>query len=254
VFHPHQADRALRICEALIERVRYDRRIAHPIHIAYDEWNVWYRERSPEARRSGIEERYDLTDALAVATYLNIFIRHCRSVRMANVAQLVNVIALIMTDPTGLFLQTIYHPFRLYTEHTREIALDVHVDCETHTLAPGEEDVSARPHWVADLGPFALLDASATCDAGGREIALAVVNRDPDRAISTTIEVADGAVPSVVTGYEVNGPDPRVANSFEAPNAVGVRERRIAAARGRIVYAFPAHSVTVLRLPVTRQV
>ena len=117
MFQPHQAERAIRICAALIERVRYAQRIAHPIHIAFDEWNVWYRTRSHEDRVGGVEERYNLSDALAVATYLNGFIRHCRTVRMANFAQLVNVIAPIFTSPEGLFLQTIYHPLRLYAEH-----------------------------------------------------------------------------------------------------------------------------------------
>src|SRR5207248_768190 len=80
VLQPHQADRALRICESMIERTRYAQKIKHPIGIAFDEWGVWYRARSPETR---LEERYDLSDALAVATFLNVFIRHCRSVEIA---------------------------------------------------------------------------------------------------------------------------------------------------------------------------
>ena len=72
-----------------------------PIGIAYDEWNVWYRTRSHEDRVGGVEEHYDLSDALAVATYLNIFIRHCRTVRIANLAQIVNAIAPIFTSPRG---------------------------------------------------------------------------------------------------------------------------------------------------------
>jgi alpha-N-arabinofuranosidase len=251
VFHPHQADRALRICEAMIERARYEKRIDHPIHIAYDEWNVWYRERSPEARRAGLEERYNLADAVAVATFLNIFIRHCRSVRMANLAQMVNVIAPIVTNPQGTFLQTIYHPFRLYAEHTREVALDVGVECETYALAPADEDVSVRPHRIADLGPFPFLDVAATCDVEGREICLAVVNRDRERATAATIRVLDGTIGSPVRAYEVGGEDPGVTNSFERPRAVDVRERRV---EGRdepqLHHAFPPHSVTVMRIPV----
>src|SRR5213075_2072264 len=119
-----QAERAIRVCAALIERVRQAQRIAHPIHIAFDEWNVWWRTRSHEDRVGGVEERYTLSDA----TYLNGFIRHCRTVRMANFAQLVNAIAPIFTSRSGLFLQTIYHPLRLYAEHTQDVALDVHVE------------------------------------------------------------------------------------------------------------------------------
>jgi hypothetical protein len=151
VFAPHQADRALRICEAYIEKARYEQKIARPIHIAYDEWNVWYRQRG---RDSGLEERYDLSDALAVASYLNVFVRHCRSVKIANLAQLVNVIAPIFTRPDGLFLQTIYHPLRLYAEHLREVALDVAVECEARELSPDEElRGRSAQHKVADLSP-----------------------------------------------------------------------------------------------------
>ncbi len=101
VFQSHQAERAIRICAALIERARYTQRLTHPIAIAFDEWNVWYRTRTDEDRKSGIEERYSLSDALAVATYLHGFIRHCQVVRMANLAQLVNAIAPIFTSRAG---------------------------------------------------------------------------------------------------------------------------------------------------------
>ena len=251
VFHPHQADRALRICEAMIERVRYAQHIEHPVHIAYDEWNVWYRERSPEARKAGLEERYNLADAMAVATFLNIFIRHCRSVRMANLAQMVNVIAPIVTSPTGLFLQTIYHPLRLYAEHTRAVALAPAVECDTRAFGPGEEDVSDRPHRVADLGPFALLDAAATCDEDGRDVCLAVVNRDRERATAATIRVLDGAIGSPVRTYEVGGESPEATNSFERPRAVDVRERRVESrGEAELHHTFPPHSVTVMRIPL----
>ena len=65
-----------------------------------------------------------------------------------------NVIAPIFTSPQGLFLQTIYHPLRLYAEHRREIALDVHVSGETYDLPPAQEtEEPGRVHRVSDLGP-----------------------------------------------------------------------------------------------------
>jgi alpha-N-arabinofuranosidase len=131
VLAPHQADRALRTTRAMIERARYVQRIDHPIHVAYDEWNVWFREREQTSR---LEERYNLSDALAVATYLNVFARHCETVKIANLAQMVNVIAPIFTSEAGLFLQTIYYPLKLCAEHMPEIVLDAHVDCEKHDL------------------------------------------------------------------------------------------------------------------------
>jgi alpha-N-arabinofuranosidase len=250
VFQSHQAERAVRICAALIERVRHAQRIRHPIHIAFDEWNVWYRTRSPEARVAGIEERYTLTDALAVAGYLNGFIRHCRTVRIANHAQLVNAIAPIFTRPTGLFLQPIYHPLRLYAEHVREVALDAHVEGETYDLPPDRELAAAgRVHHVSDLGPFTLLDAVATTDPEGHALTLAVVNRDHDRPHEALIDLGDAEAAPDVDIAEVNGPDVEATNDFDTPHRVDVQERRMNLGGGHCLpYTFPAHSVTVLRL------
>jgi alpha-N-arabinofuranosidase len=79
VLQPHQAERAIRCARALIERAAYAKKIARPPRIAYDEWNVWFR-----TDDGMLEERYSFPDALAVATYLNIFIRNCDWVRMAQ--------------------------------------------------------------------------------------------------------------------------------------------------------------------------
>jgi alpha-N-arabinofuranosidase len=251
VFQSHQAERAVRICAALIERVRYARRIAHPIHIAFDEWNVWWRTRSHADRVGGVEERYTLSDALAVATYLNGFIRHCRVVRIASFAQLVNAIAPIFTRPRGLFLQTIYHPLRLYAEHLLPVALDVHVESETYTLAPTQEaDGAGRDHHVADLGPFSLLDAVATRDEAGHTLAIAVVNRHRDRDLPATVDLGRTTITGPVTSWEINGPDVAATNSFDDPRAVDVRERRLAGRGPTLDHTFPAHSVTLLRLPI----
>lgn len=244
VFSPHQAERAIRSCRAMIDRVRFTQNIEHPIYIAYDEWNIWFRERDGS---TGLEEQYNLSDALAVASYLNAFIRHCDSVKIANLAQLVNVIAPIFTSKTGLFLQTIYHPLRLISEHMQETALDVYVDSETYTLQP-ERETSPWPHRIADLGPFQLLDVTATCDAAAQELAIAVVNRDPERAHATTIQLTDEATMTGVVAYEVNGANPDVINSFDEPSAVAVREHHRDLEGRQFTYTFAPHSFTLLRL------
>src|SRR6266850_383679 len=236
----------------LIERVRYAQRIAHPIHIAFDEWNVWWRTRSHEDRVGGVEERYNLSDALAIATYLNGFIRHCRTVRIANFAQLVNAIAPIFTNPRGLFLQAIYHPLRLYAEHVQDVALDVHVEGETYALKPDQESPSGRVHNIADLGPFTLVDASATCDEAGRAVAVALVNRDRDRELAVTLDLDGATIAGAVSAWEVNGADVTATNSFETPRAVDVRERKLEARGARLETVLPAHSITVLRCDVRR--
>ena len=112
-----------------------------------------------------------------MATFLNIFIRHCRSVELANYAQMVNVIAPIFTRPDGMFLQTVYHPLRLYADHAQAVALDALVDSPALDIA----NVSKE---VRDLGPFQALDVSATVDSDGREVCISVVNRHCDQVVT----------------------------------------------------------------------
>ena len=240
VLAPHQADRALRTVRATIDRARYEGRIEHPIHVAYDEWNVWFRERAAETQ---LEERYNLSDALAVATYLNVFARNCETVKIANLAQMVNVIAPIRTSEDDLFLQTIYHPLRLCAEHMQPVVLDAYVECEKHTL---QDEASSWPHRVADMGPFDVLDVSATRDESGRDLTLVVVNRDPDREARTTIHLTDAAFDGTVTAYEVTGEEPGSTNDF-GRERVGVSERSLEAKEDLLEHGFPACSITVLR-------
>jgi alpha-L-arabinofuranosidase len=245
VLAPHQAERAVRLCQAMIDRARYVQRVDRPVHVAYDEWNVWFRERSPT---SGLEERYTLADALAVATYLNVFVRQCQSVRIANQAQLVNVIAPIMTRADGLFLQTIYHPLRLHVEHDQEVVLDPRVVCESVTHADSE--AGPRPHRLADLGPFKLLDVAATRDLEGRRLTLTVVNRSPHAAVSTTVETHRTLAAGGARVHVVDGPAADATNSFAEPNLVAVRTQPLPVQGTSVELVLPPHSFSCVTLAV----
>jgi alpha-L-arabinofuranosidase len=246
VLMPHQAERAIRITGALIEQVRYNQKIQHPIRIAYDEWNVWFREREG---REGLEERYTLADALAVTTFLHGFLRHSSLVPIANLAQLVNVIAPIVTDGSGLFLQTIYHPLRLFADHLGEQSLDVFTACGTHELVPSPES-EHWPYQVADLGPFPVLDATATYSPDRREVMLSVINRDPEHDVSTELQLAQALEPVTATVEVVNGDSTTASNSFDAPEAVSVATATIEKFRSGTVHTFPAHSHSVLTFQI----
>jgi alpha-N-arabinofuranosidase len=242
IFAAHQAERALRICQATIELIRYQQKIQHPIYVAYDEWNIWYREKP---QPGFLEDRYTLVDALGVATYLNIFLRHCQTVKMANYALLANVSAPIITSSEGLFLQPTYHVLHLYAQYMRGTALDVHVDSDVYTLAPDKE-INSWPHRIADLSPFKLLDASAVYDESSRAVTLAVINRDQSQAHTSTIQLAD-AITSEVEVYELNADDPSATNSFANPDTVSPQQRHLRADDHGFTYMFPAHSLTLLR-------
>ena len=77
-----------------------------------------------EIAGTGLEERYNFEDALATGMFLNAFVCHASSVRMANLAQLVNVIAPMFTNKQGMFLQTIYWPILEYGRQRNNLAID----------------------------------------------------------------------------------------------------------------------------------
>jgi alpha-L-arabinofuranosidase len=91
-----------------------------------------------------------------------------------------------------------------------------------------------------------MLDVSATCDAEGRGLTLVVVNRDPEREIETTIQLADATFEDEVTAFEVTGESSDSINSFDR-QAVGVSERSAQTGGQSFEHSFPACSVTILR-------
>jgi alpha-L-arabinofuranosidase len=193
VLQPHQAERAIATTAALIDRAAYGQDLPRKPAIAYDEWNVWYR-----VMTADLAERYTFDDALAVATYLNIFVRNCARVRMANLAQLVNAIAPVVTTAEAADVQPIYYPFLLHARSALDAAADVHVagPVVSPELPP---DASRWPHRIADLGPFSLVDAAASVAADRSRIAVTLVNRDPDAAQEARLVLRDFAFAGPVT-------------------------------------------------------
>ena len=236
VLAPHNAERAIDVTSAALRRAAYKQGLPQAPTIAYDEWNVWFREMT-----QGLEERFNISDALAVATYLNIFVRNCRWVKMANLAQLVNAIAPIVTTPTEAIVQPIFYPFLWHSQGHLDAAVDVYVDGPV-VDAPSEH-LSRWPHKVSDLGPFNLVDATATVDSVASKLAITLVNR------SEQFEPLD---------IEVNGREFRqtvgirtlTANTHrddgDSVEAVEVDEGEEVAKGERVALALPPKSFTLL--------
>lgn len=221
--------------EGLLRALCLERKLKHPIPIAVDEWNVWYRTHPQYGSipsKNKLEEMYNLEDALVVAMNLNAFIRHAYSVRMANIAQIVNVIAPIFTRREGLVLQTIFYPFELYSRTCGQIALDVWWQGETFA---GGEYKGVRT-----------LDVSATLDESRKQLVLYVVNRSLTGDTETTIQLTTGRFTGQVKVFTVNGPDIKAENTFDTPNEVGTRENIFTAEGQSLTYVFEPHSVTAL--------
>jgi alpha-N-arabinofuranosidase len=234
-------DHRIEVVEGLIQAAQSGQRDARPIFIAYDEWNVWYRARGGgehETGRTRLEEIYNFEDALAMGMFFNSFIRHADSVKMANLAQLVNVIAPIFTNEKGLFLQPIYFPIAEYARQKGQMALDVWVQSPTQT--------------PKNRRPLGILDVSATHDAKSGTVCLNVLNRSGARDVSTRIESTAGAVDGTVDVWELNHPDLKATHTFGDDRKVRptTRQAKVGLAGGGFVYTFPKHSLTILRLKV----
>ena len=229
----------LSACEGLIRAVSLDRGIRHPIAIAIDEWNVWYRTYPRVEDPSSLsripsdgEEVYNLEDVLVIAMYLNSFIRHAHSVKMANFSELVNVFGAILTRLDGLVLQTIFYPFELYSRTCGQTALDIFWQGETFA---GGKHTGIRT-----------LDVSATLNEQKKQLILYAVNRSQTEAMETTVSLSSGRFSGKVHVTVINGPDIKAENTFETPNKVGIRESVVKAEGQSLRYTFEPHSVTAL--------
>jgi len=215
-----------------------------PIYIAWDEYNVWYRARGGAFARGekALEEKYNLEDALVIAGFLNSFIRHADVVKMANMAQLVNVIAPIFTNEKGVFKQTIFYPLELFANNARGTSLNTFVACETYSnddfLAPPGE---AKPKQIQV--PY--LDVSATYKDG--EVTICVVNRHKEKAITTDIISEEGDFLGPFKIYEVNGPDIKSENDFGKEIVTTTSRPDVNAKGQKMTYSFPAHSFTLIK-------
>jgi len=226
-----ELDHRLKTAEGTIDAVLSGQPGDRKIYVAWDEWNVWYRARGDKERgRRILEERYNLEDALVVATFLNSFVNHAHVVKIANMAQLVNVIAPMFTNEKGLFLQTIYYPLQLFANHTRGKALELFVDSPKY-----------KSRRFDDI-PY--VDASAGYENG--TLVLNLVNRHRDQPIEIEFETEDKQFSGPVAVSEVNGPDIKSENDF-GKTTVKTVERSVNAEGRRLRYTLPAHSYTMLK-------
>ncbi len=237
VSTPLVLEQRTKIVKGMIERVMQsaNRPNRQPIYIAWDEYNVCYR------GIKGLEERYNLEDALVVAGFLNAFIRNADVVKMANLAQLVNVIAPIFTSEKGMFKQTIYYPLQLFANNAYGKSLDVFVDCKKYSTKKfflGKGEISTQQNDV----PY--LDVSATYK--DNEIILCVVNRNKDKTIITDIISQNGPL-GTFRVFEVNGSDIKSENNFDKEEVFTKEKTPVKPDGNKFVYSFPPHSFTLMK-------
>ncbi len=205
-------DQQIESVDACCRFVQAKRKSRKRQYLCFDEWNVWYKARSPEDMDGRgqkaphlVEEVYNLEDALVVAGFLMSFIRHADSVKIANLAQLVNVIAPILTRGDECLLQSIYHAFRLFSTRKGGVSLRPSV------AGPGYESAS--------YGFVNYLDCAASLDSDTSTLHLFLTNRHSAEVMPLKV-CHDLGVKSLTSGEILTANDAKAANSFDEPNAV----------------------------------
>lgn len=236
---PRAAERAIEICAALIDLARIENNVPATVPrqtICFDEWNVWDPQRAPGDK--GAEEQYTLSDALAVAVWLNVFVRQSQYIGMANIAQSVNVISPLMTTKNGLYKQTTWWPLLLFCKYMRGWTIATHVSC-------GSYEGTTEPQWMRAAVDTPWLDVSATLSDDGW-VSLAVVNVHSTETFATLLDgMSDRGQGQNddIEVYRISGADWGVTNSAERETV------RIKASRwdGQGAFDFTRRSVTMLR-------
>jgi len=227
------------ICDSVRARQRQQKRL----WLSFDEWNVWYRARSGNAvngnRQSAphlLEEIYDLGDALLVGGLLNSLIRKADRVKLACLAQLVNVIAPIMTNANGLFRQTIYYPYSWALRFARGSALEMLVDSPQYD--------------VVGVGAAPLVDVAGSVSTKDGALSMFILNRDLAKPREIEINWQDFS-PRFVEATVITGADLKASNSFDRPNQVAPQPApKPVSNSNRTTFEAPPRSYTALQFKI----
>jgi alpha-N-arabinofuranosidase len=206
-------DRQIAETVAVCDYVQGRQRSAKKLWLSFDEWNVWYRARSGDAVNGReqdaphlLEEIYNLEDALLVGGIVNTLLRNAGRVKLACLAQLVNVIAPIMTNSNSLFRQTIYYPYSWGLQMARGEVLNVFADSPTYEV-PG-------------IGQVPYLDVTATFSKENGNVAVFILNRDLSNSRELDVVWQDAPPTRVLKSAVLTGSDLKAVNSFDSPKRV----------------------------------
>src|SRR5688572_13410437 len=192
----------------VIREVRQKLNSTRDVFLSWDEWNVWYKDRNGDGRWAEAphlcEEVYNLEDALVCAQWMSVLLRKCDMIKIACIAQIVNVISPILTTRDGLLKQTTYYPFELFARYAKGNSLDVSVTCPRYETKRFDD--------------APLLDVSATHDPATGRGAVFIVNRSLGKTLTTEIVWKDHAPQRVPGAWQLAGHDPKAANTWQDPD------------------------------------
>ncbi len=243
---PEKLDRYIGTVSGIIDYVKSKSRSKRDVKISFDEWNVWYHERHNDAKRMAewdwphapalLEDIYNFEDVLQVGCILNTFIRRSDVVRIACIAQLVNVIAPIMTAPGGAaWRQTIYYPFRFASTMGRGTALQLDVACPTYNA-----DIASNVKF---------LDIAGVHDGDAGTLTFFAVNKSGEEVMEVDLALERFGTAKSVEHTLIRHDDLEARNTEENPDTVTPRKSDGAKlADGGLALSLPPYSYSVIRV------
>ena len=231
-----QPEAAITMTEHVIAAAGYEGRIG----IAFDEWNLrgWHHPLTADwpadiaARdKNDLNATYTMADAVFSAGFLNSCLRHASTVRMANMAPVINTRGPLYVHPRGIVMRATYHVLWMYANLLGEEVCDAYVDCAAHL--PGE-------------GTVPVVDAVVTCDVGQGRYHIVLVNRHPDHAAECVVAIDGVTVDGAHAATQLAGDSPDAYNDVDQPNRVFPAAVELNFHDG--IVELPAHSVTIVEV------
>lgn len=238
-----EMDRYIQNVVAICDSVKARKRSNKTLYLSFDEWNVWFDTGEPEPEREPwqiappqAEDLYTMQDALLFGCMMITLIKHADRVKIGCQAQLVNVIAPVMTLCGGpAWRQTIYYPYQQASRYGRGIALDI--------------DLRSATYEDPEYGAIPYLEAVATMDPGNETVTLFAVNRSLREPLALDADMRGFAGYRLQTHEVLTHPDLKATNGPTRPDQVVPTIYGSAnASGGRLTATLPAASWNVIRL------
>ncbi len=233
---PASTEDVIRRMVAQIKTLQPNRQIG----IALDEWNIKLPQ-EPDAH-SQHDLTYTLRDGLYIAGMFNAFHRQCNDLKIANLAQLVNVLPLIVKRGEKPALKTtLYHPFWLY-QFMQNSALKVEVEAPVFNSKPLGWNISAKK-------ALPYVDATATRSTDGNRLTLGIINRHPVRAVRIKIGLSGLQGLQPAKAWLMTGANPLAENRLDVAPGVTCEATPPPQMQGDLLHlAIPAASLLVICL------
>ena len=221
------------------------------VALVVDEWGTWYQV-EPGTNPGFLYQQNSLRDAMVAGLSLNYFNERCERIKMANIAQTINVLqALILTDETKMLLTPTYHVFEMYKVHQDATLLPASLETPDYEFGEQQDGPAQRSSQSQDSeyngNSLPMISTSASKSADG-VIHVSIVNIDPHNGNNFTIEVR-GADISSVSGRILTAEQINSHNTFEDPDHVKPAEFKDVSLRREVIQAnIPPKSIVVLEI------